>query len=198
MVSCLFRRRRRKICFRLQRPNWELLWSGCGDSFHVGLYFLFRLGFGGGVGGADGFFPCAHVFVGQIGFVTDMFLAVEEKLSEIGEVFGAAGGDAAVGDEIEEFAEDVVDVGGGAELAGDGFEFLADFFLGEELLLFAGVDEAEGGVGLVTNMRHWRPSEKENWQSWVGSTAFLVRDCLVESILEAPECYEICEARKKR
>jgi len=44
----------------------------------------------------------------------------------------------------------VVDVGGGAELAGDGYEFLADFFLGEELLLFAGVDEAEGGVGLVT------------------------------------------------
>jgi hypothetical protein len=78
-----------------------------------------------------------------------MFLAVEEKLSEIGEVFGAAGGDTAVGYEIEEFAEDVVDVGGGAELAGDGFEFLADFFLGEELLLFAGVDQAEGRVGLV-------------------------------------------------
>src|SRR6266481_5388427 len=79
-----------------------------------------------------------------------MFLAVEEKLSEIGEVFGAAGGNAAVGYEIEEFAEDVVAVGGGAELAGDGFEFLADFFLREELLLFAGVDEAEGSVGLVT------------------------------------------------
>jgi hypothetical protein len=79
-----------------------------------------------------------------------MSLAVEEKLSEISEVFGAAGGDAAVGYEIEEFAEDVVDVGGGAELAGDGFEFLADFFLGEELLLFAGVDETEGWVGLVT------------------------------------------------
>src|SRR6267378_7142699 len=79
-----------------------------------------------------------------------MFLAVEKKLSEIGEIFGPAGGDAAVGYEIEKFAEDVVDVGGGAELAGDGFEFLADFFLGEELLLFAGVDEAEGRVGLVT------------------------------------------------
>ena len=79
-----------------------------------------------------------------------MFLAVEKKLGEIGEVFGAAGGNAAVGDKIEEFAEDVVDVGVGEELAGDGYEFLTDFFLGEELLLFAGVDEAIGCVGLVT------------------------------------------------
>src|SRR6266404_5006632 len=118
--------------------------------FLFGFGFLFVLGLGRGVGGADGFFPCAYVFVGQIGFVTNMFLAIEKKLSEIGEVFGAAGGDAAVGDEIEQFAEEEVDVGGRAELAGDGYEFLADFFLGEELLLFAGVDQAEGRVGLVT------------------------------------------------
>jgi hypothetical protein len=76
-------------------------------------------------------------------------LALKKELSEIGEVFGAAGGDAAVGDEPEEFADDMVDVGGGAEFAGDGFEFLADFVLGEELLLFASVDEAERCVGLV-------------------------------------------------
>jgi hypothetical protein len=161
-----------------------LPWSGRVDSFHVGLdFFLFRFG----IGRADGVLPFVHVGVDEKGFVADMFLAVEKKLGEIGEIFGAAGGNAAVGDEFEEFAEDMVDVGGGTELAGDGFELLADFFFGEELLLFAGVDKAEGCVGLERNMRHWRPSEKENWQSWVGSTAFLERDCLVEFIFEAPE-----------
>jgi len=73
---------------------------------------------------------------------------IEKKLSEIGEVFGAAGGDAAIGYEIEEFAKDVVDVGVGAELAGDGFEFPGRFLPGRGVAAFAGVDQAEGSVGL--------------------------------------------------
>jgi hypothetical protein len=120
------------------------------DLFLFWLGFLFVLGFRIGIGGADGVFPFVHVRVDEIGFVADVFLAVEKELGEIGEVFGAAGGDAASSDEPKEFAKDVVDVGSGAEVAGDGFEFLADFVLCEELLLFASVDEAQGCVGVVT------------------------------------------------
>jgi hypothetical protein len=87
--------------------------------------------------------------VGQIGFVADIFLAVEEKLGEVSESFGAPSGDASGADEFEEFSDDVIDVGGSAELAGDGRELLSDIVEGEKLLLLASVENAEGGMGLV-------------------------------------------------
>jgi hypothetical protein len=88
--------------------------------------------------------------VGQIGFVADIFLAVAEKLGEVSESFGATSGDASGADEFEEFSDDVVDIGGGAELAGDGRELLSDIVEGEKLMLLASVENAEGGMGLVT------------------------------------------------
>jgi hypothetical protein len=129
--------------------DWLLVLLGF---LSVSLFFLFVLGFGlrRGVGSANGFLPCTDIAVSEIGFIADVFLAIEKELGEVGEVFGAAGGDAAVGDELEKFADDMIDVGGGAEFTGDGFEFLADFVLGKELLLFASVDEAEGWVRFVT------------------------------------------------
>jgi len=138
-----------------RRPQWILFaalgeianegtsrGSVSGDSLLLGLGFLFVLGFGfwRGVGGAYSFLPLLDAGVNEVGFVLDVFLTVQQELGEIGEIFCPASGNAARGDELKELAEDVIYVGGGAELAGDGFEFLADFFLGEELLFFAGMD----------------------------------------------------------
>jgi hypothetical protein len=124
--------------------------SVSGDSSLLGLRFLFRFGFRfqRWVGGADGFLPGADAAMNEIGFVADVFLAAEKELGEVGERTGAAGGNAAGGDKLEELANDMIDIGG-AELAGDGREFLSDFVQLEELLLFASVDEAERGMGVV-------------------------------------------------
>jgi hypothetical protein len=80
-------------------------------SFRVELrFFLFRLGFLGRVGGADGFFAFVHVGVEGIGFVLDVFLLSSGILGGEADVFGAeayadeAGRDAAeVGEALEEF-----------------------------------------------------------------------------------------------
>jgi hypothetical protein len=88
--------------------------------------------------------------VDQISFVADIFLAVEEELGEIGKSFGASSGDASGADEFEEFSDDVVDVGRGAELAGDGRELLSDIVEGEKLLFLARVENAEGRMGRMT------------------------------------------------
>jgi len=73
--------------------------------------------------------------------------AVEEELADVGEDGGVAAGDAVLRKEGEEFAEDVVDVAGGLEFAGEGGELGGDAVRFEELALFAGVDEAEVRVG---------------------------------------------------
>jgi len=60
-------------------------------------------------------------------------------------------GDAALGEGGEDLAEDVVDVGGVEETVGKGGgDFGAKSRGFQELLLFAGVKEAEGGVIFVT------------------------------------------------
>ena len=132
-----------------------------------------------GVSGADGFLPrLVAGAMGKIGFVADVFLAVEKELGEVSEVFGAAGGDAACGHELEELAEDVVDVGGGAEFSGDRFELPADFVLGKELLLFTRVNQAEQWVGVVTEHAALAPvGERElaemGWIDGVSGTGLL-------------------------
>ncbi len=117
----------------------------------VGLRFPFRFGFrfGFGVGGADGVIPGAMIeVVGDVGLPADVLLALEKKLSEIGEVLRAAGGDASGGDQLEELADNVVDVGLRAELTGDGGQLVSDFVGFKELKLFAGVENAERGMGI--------------------------------------------------
>jgi hypothetical protein len=73
--------------------------------------------------------------------------AVEEELADVGEDSGVAAGDAVLREEGEEFAEDVVDVAGGLEFAGESGELGGDAVRFEELVFFAGVGEAEVRVG---------------------------------------------------
>ena len=71
---------------------------------------------------------------------------LEDELADVSENGGVARRNAVVGEEGEEFSQDVVEVVGGLELARDGDEFGADAIGLEELLLLAGVEEAEGGM----------------------------------------------------
>lgn len=72
----------------------------------------------------------------------------EQGLAEIGEAGGFAEGDTVLGDGDKEFAEDVVDVGGGEEIAVEG---CGDFFaqaLGLDALEFLpGMEGAVGRMG---------------------------------------------------
>lgn len=111
------------LCFLIWRGRWL---GACGLR---GGGLVRRRRYGArprGEGGADGVIPGADANVSQIGFVADIFLAVEEKLGEVSESFGATSGNAAGADELEEFSDDVIDVRRSAELAGDGREPLGD------------------------------------------------------------------------
>jgi hypothetical protein len=78
----------------------------------------------------------------------DGFEAVQEQLADVGKQGGVARGDASLGDEGEKLAQDVVEVVGGLEFAGEGGEFGADEIGVADLTLLAGVVETESGVGL--------------------------------------------------
>jgi hypothetical protein len=72
----------------------------------------------------------------------------EQGLAEVGEVGGFAKGDAVLGDGDEEFAEDVVDVGGSEEIAVEGRgNFLAETLGLDALEFLPGVEGAEGWMG---------------------------------------------------
>jgi len=83
-------------------------------------------------------------------FLLDSALAVEKKLGQIGQEPGVANGNAVGGDKLEELADDVLDVSGGLEVAGERGEFIADVVQFEELLLLAGVEETERRMRSVT------------------------------------------------
>jgi len=82
-------------------------------------------------------------------FELDGTAVVEEELGDIGEGGGFAAGDAVLGEEVEEFSEDMGEIAGGGEFAGKGGEFSGNGGGVEELALVAGVEGAEGGMGLV-------------------------------------------------
>jgi hypothetical protein len=116
---------------------------------------VFRRGGGVGEGGrrgegggfVEGFGPLLE-FVGEGEFFFDVREGGEQDLAEVGECGGFAEGDAVLGDGDEQFAEDVVDVGGGEEIALEGGGDLFAQALGfEELQFFAGVEDAEVGMG---------------------------------------------------
>jgi len=72
---------------------------------------------------------------------------VEHDLAEVGQGRSGASGDAVLGQSSEDFAHDVVDVGGGEEIAGVGGSDLCAKVVGfQELLLIASMEGAEGGV----------------------------------------------------
>ena len=86
------------------------------------------------------------VVAGGDNFTLDGGKGLEDELADVSENGGVARRNAVVGEEGEEFSQDVVEIVGGLELAGEGNELGADAVGFEELLLLAGVEEAEGGV----------------------------------------------------
>ena len=104
-----------------------------------------RGGEGRGVGQGVG--PLVK-FVVEGELLFDVREAREHDLAEEGEGGGFAEGDTVLGCGDEEFAEDVVDVGGGEEIAVEGGgDFAAEALGLEELQFLAGVEGAEGSVG---------------------------------------------------
>ena len=93
--------------------------------------------------------PDAEVGVDEAVFVLDGGEGLEEKLGDIGERGRLAERDAVADEEGEEFSQDMVEVGGGLEAAGQGGELGGDKARGEALFLLGGVVKAEGGVGMV-------------------------------------------------
>jgi hypothetical protein len=88
------------------------------------------------------------VAVNFVHFVAHAGKAVEEQLAEISKDGGLACRDAVGGEEGEELAEGVVDVGGGLEFARDGGKLGGNALGIEDKTFTAGMIEAEGGVGV--------------------------------------------------
>jgi hypothetical protein len=87
-------------------------------------------------------------FVGEGEFLLYVREAREHDLAEEGQGGGFAEGDAVLGGGDKEFAEDMVDVGGGEEIAVEGGGDFAAQALGlEELGFLAGVEGTEGRMG---------------------------------------------------
>ena len=85
--------------------------------------------------------------IDEFGFFLGHGQGEEHYLAQIGEGGGGTLGDAVLGQSGEDFAHDVVDVGGGQEIAGEGGGHLRAEPVGfEQLVLGMGVEEAEGCV----------------------------------------------------
>jgi hypothetical protein len=118
-----------------------------------GEVFLGRIGEGGRGGERGGivedFIPVIE-FVGEGELLFDVGEGREHDFAQAGEGEGFADGDAVLGDGDEEFAEDVVDVGGGEEAAVEGGgDFVAEALGLDALKFLAGVESAESGMGRV-------------------------------------------------
>ena len=87
-------------------------------------------------------------FVGERKFLFHAREGREHDLAEEGEGGGFARRDTVLGDGDKEFAEDVVDVGGGEEIAVEGGgDFVAEALGLEELKLLPGMEGTEGRMG---------------------------------------------------
>jgi hypothetical protein len=112
-----------------------------------------RIGIGEG-GGTGEWRGVGHCFSPLVEFVLELKLLLHEgdrgehDLAEEGEVGGFAKGDTVLGGGDEEFAEDVVDVGGGEEIAVEGgADFVAQALGLEALQFLPGMEGAEGRMG---------------------------------------------------
>jgi hypothetical protein len=88
----------------------------------------------------------AGMLHGCVEFAFDAGDGLKKELAEIGKGVGGLVRDAFFGESGEDFAEDVVYVRDGVELAGKGSELCGELFGFEKLLLFTGVEDAEGGM----------------------------------------------------
>ena len=109
-----------------------------------------RGGIGRGIGEADSVvqhvFPLGE-FVAEAELMFDVGKGEEHELAEVGKSVSGADGYAVLRDGGEDFSEDMVDVGGGQEVTGEGGGKLrADFARFEELLFFTGMEDAQGSM----------------------------------------------------
>ena len=94
-----------------------------------------------GVGGANGGVPGAVVeVIGEVGLPANVFLALQQELGEIGEIASTGGRNQAGGDQVEELAHNVINVGMSAIPAGQRSEFVGNFLGLKDLQLLAGVE----------------------------------------------------------
>lgn len=91
----------------------------------------------------------AGVLYGSIQFAFDAGYGLEEELAEVAKRVGGLVGDAFFGQGGENFAEDVVYVCDGVEFAGKGGKLRGEFLGFEELLLFAGMEDAKSGMAFL-------------------------------------------------
>jgi len=125
-----------------------------------------------------------RVLHGAIEFAFDAGYGLEEKLAEVAESVGRLVRDALFGERGEDFAEDVVYVRDSVELAGKGGELGSELVGFEKLLLFAGVEDAEGRMAFFADHAtgaavgelaktliavcvegigfHWKPQERKD------------------------------------
>ena len=88
-------------------------------------------------------------FVRSLDFVdlgADVGEGLQQKLGNVSQGQGVPARDAVFGDQMEEMAEDMVNVAGGLEVAGMRSETSGDFFGGEKLTFVARVKQAERRV----------------------------------------------------
>ena len=79
----------------------------------------------------------AGIAHGSVHFTANVGHGLEEKLGEVAQSVGGAMRDAALSHSVEDFGEDVVDIGDGVEVAGEGDKLGAElFFLGEAVKFF--------------------------------------------------------------
>ncbi len=91
----------------------------------------------------------ARVLHGCIEFAFDAGYGLKEELAEVAKGVGRLMRDTLFGERGEDLAEDVVYVGDRIELAGKGSKFGSELVGFEELLFFAGVEDAESGMALL-------------------------------------------------
>jgi hypothetical protein len=91
----------------------------------------------------------AGVFYGCVELTFHAGDGLEEELAEVAESGGGLLGDAFFGESGEDFAEDVVYVGDGVEFAGKGGKLGGELFGFDELLLLAGVKDAESRMPIL-------------------------------------------------
>ncbi len=90
------------------------------------------------------------VLHGRVEFTFYAGDGLEEELAEVAEGGGRLARDAFLGESGEDFAEDVVDVGDGVELARKGGKLGSELVGFEKLLFFAGVKDAESGMAFLS------------------------------------------------
>jgi len=85
---------------------------------------------------------------GKLGFIPDAVDGLQQQLRDVRENGGVAGGDAILGEQGEDGAESLVDVGGGVEAPGVRGPFVAAVFRIADDVLGLGVFVAERGMGV--------------------------------------------------